>query len=226
LRNDFLSTISHELKTPLASTRMLVDTLVGGNVKDPDKTRSYLEVIGRENTRLSHLVENFLTYSRLESGRMPFDFQAVLPEEVANQALDALESILSGEEVDLQVSLAEDLPYVRADEVTLCIALINLLDNAYKYTGAEKSIRLDVRQEGQQVHFSAQDNGVGLNASQRENVKERFYRVNETDSHGGSGLGLSIVSDIATAHQGELLIESLPGEGSIFTIVIPIPGNR
>jgi two-component system phosphate regulon sensor histidine kinase PhoR len=71
-----------------------------------------------------------------------------------------------------------------------------------------------------------QDNGVGLNASQRENVKERFYRVNETDSHGGSGLGLSIVSDIATAHQGELLIESLPGEGSIFTIVIPISGNR
>ncbi|NCF86897.1 MAG: GHKL domain-containing protein [Verrucomicrobiaceae bacterium] len=226
LRNDFLSTISHELKTPLASTRMLVDTLVDGNVKDPDKTRNYLEVIGRENTRLSHLVENFLTYSRLESGRMPFDFQAIMPEEVANQALDAMESKLFSNEVDLQVSLAEGLPYVRADEVTLCIALINLLDNAYKYTGATKAIRLDVRPEGQHVRFSVQDNGVGLSASQRESVKERFYRVNESESHGGSGLGLSIVSDIANAHQGELIIESLPGEGSIFTLMIPITGNR
>ena len=205
---------------------MLVDTLVGGNVKDPEKTRNYLEVIGRENTRLSHLVENFLTYSRLESGRMPFDFQAVMPEDVANQALDALEGRLSSDDVDLQVSLAEDLPYVRADEATLCIALINLSDNAYKYTGTEKCIRFDVHQDGQNVHFSVQDNGIGLSASQRESVKERFYRVNESDAHGGSGLGLSIVSDIASAHQGELVIESLPGEGSIFTLIIPVSGNR
>lgn len=226
LRNDFLSSISHELKTPLASTRMLVDTLIEGKVDDPSKAHNYLEVIGRENSRLSHLVENFLTYSRLESGKMPFDFREILPEEIVNQALDALESKLGSSNVDLQVSMPEDLPYIRADEATLCIALMNLLDNAYKYSGETKEIHLDVHAEGSHLKFAVKDNGIGLTASQRERVRERFFRVHEGEAAGGSGLGLSIVSDIVAAHDGELHIESLPGQGSIFTLSIPISGNR
>ncbi len=227
LRSDFLSTISHELKTPLTSTRMLVDTLVGGQIKDPEKAREYLEVIGRENARLSSLVENFLTYSRLESGRMPFEFTTLAPEDIVHQALDAVESKFEAAEVELRLELADDLPKVRADEATLTTALINLLDNAFKYSGDHKEIRLTVSEDHGQVRFSVSDNGIGLSASELQRVRERFYRVNQTGgTKAGSGLGLSIVNEILEAHHGELLIESLPQKGSVFTIVLPASGSR
>ena len=155
---------------------------------------------------------------------MPFDFQPVQAQEIVNQALDALETKWNDNDVSLELVLPEDLPHMRADVSTLCIAVMNLLDNAYKYSGKDKRIRVEGAQVGQNVHLSVSDNGVGLSAAERERVRERFYRVDESKGGAlsGSGLGLSIVSDIVSAHRGDLLIESLPGQGSVFTLVIPV----
>ena len=223
LRNDFLSTVSHELRTPLTSTRMLVDTLVAGQYKDPERTKKYLDVIAQENARLSHLVETFLTYSRMERGKLKFDIQGCSPEDVATKAADSVRERFSAAGVDFDFEVAGDLPVIDADAETLSTALINLLDNAFKYTGAEKQIRFKVGADGGEVKFSVIDNGEGLSARDKKHVRDRFYRADSelARASGGSGLGLSIVSFIVEGHGGHLDIESEPGQGSTFTITIP-----
>ena len=223
LRNDFLSTVSHELKTPLTSTRMLVDTLAAGQISDPERAQEYLSIIARENTRLSHLVEGFLTYSRLESGRMPFDFVELSPHEVVNHALDAVEKRFERAKVAFEVQVAESLPEIQADETSLSTAVINLLDNAYKYTKTDKQIGLHVYQDQRYICFEVRDNGIGIPEAEQKRIKERFYRVSwsKVQQIAGSGLGLSIVEYIVSAHKGRLLVRSIPEVGSRFVIAIP-----
>ena len=224
LRSDFLSTVSHELKTPLTSIRMLVDTLVGGEYRNPERTRQYLEVIARENERLSALVETFLTYSQLESGRTNFHFVEVQPDEIAHQALDAVEQKFESADVDLHVDISPGLPTIEADDAMLTTALINFLDNAFKYSGKEKAIRLSVTNAGDRVRFSVTDNGIGLSAQDRERVLEKFFRSDTSHVHAvsGTGLGLSIVKYIIDAHKGTVAIESAVGQGSTFAFSIPV----
>lgn len=223
LRNDFLSTVSHELKTPLTSTRMLVDTLAAGQITDPERAQEYLSIIARENTRLSHLVEGFLTYSRLESGRMPFDFVELAPNEVVNHALDAVEKRFEHAQVAFEVKIAESLPDIHADETSLSTAVINLLDNAYKYTKSDKQIGLHVYRDQRYVCFEVRDNGIGIPEAEQKRIKERFYRASgsKVQQIAGSGLGLSIVEYIVSAHKGRLVVRSTPEVGSRFVIAIP-----
>lgn len=227
LRNDFLSTVSHELKTPLTSTRMLVDTLLAGEYRNPERTRQYLEIIARENERLSALVDNFLTYSRLESGRTRFQFIEAQADEIANHALDAVERRFTAANVETEVVIDPDLPLILADVATLTTALINLLDNAFKYSGEDKRIQLRVRESDGSVHFAVRDNGIGLSDVDRKRVLDRFFRA-ETPavrSVSGTGLGLSIVSFIVASHQGTVSIDSALNQGSTFTISIPAAAN-
>ena len=228
LRNDFLSTVSHELKTPLTSIRMLVDTLVAGEYRNPERTRQYLEIIARENERLSTLVETFLTYSRLESGRTVFQFHEVGPDEIAHQALDAMAGKYESASAKLDLNIASDIPLIIADDATLTTALINLLDNALKYTGNDKQISLRVTSDREMVRFAVTDNGVGLSATDREQVLERFFRADTSHSNSvsGTGLGLSIVSYIVDAHKGKVSIKSELGKGSTFAISIPSAAPR
>lgn len=223
LRNDFLSTVSHELRTPLTSIRMLVDTLAAGHYKDPERTKKYLDVIARENSRLSHLVETFLTYTRMERGKLKFDFHPTSPAEIAEQASASVHERFKAANVNFDVKIPEKLPQIDADPETLSSALINLLDNAFKYTGLDKCITLRVRESRQKVHFEVIDNGEGLIARDRKLIVERFYRTDSelTRNSGGSGLGLSIVKFIVEGHGGSLEIASEPGKGSTFTITIP-----
>lgn len=227
LRNDFLSTVSHELKTPLTSTRMLVDTLLAGEFENPERTRQYLEIIARENERLSVLVENFLTYSRLESGRTHFQFFETQADEIANHALDAVERKFDAANVTVDVTIDSDLPLILADDATLTTAVINLLDNAFKYSGEDKKIQLQVSESNGSVSFVVRDNGIGLSEADRSKVMERFFRseTSAVRSVSGTGLGLSIVNFIVTAHQGMVSIDSKLNQGSTFTISIPTVAN-
>ena len=220
LKTDLVAAVSHELKTPLASMRLLVDTLLG-DPADAVKTREYLELISAENLRLSRLIDNFLTFSRIERNRQSFEFRATTPAHVVETALGAMrERLRAGE---LEVSVAPDLPEIRADEDAITTALLNLLDNACKYTRGERHIAVRAYRDGARVALAVQDNGIGIAARDLKRIFHRFYQVDRSLAReaGGCGLGLSIVDFIVRAHGGEVAVKSVPGEGSTFTVWLP-----
>lgn len=221
LRHDFLSTVSHELKTPLTSVRLLVDTLNAGQWANPERTRQYAEIMHREITRLSHLLDSFITYSRLEHGKMRFDFSETDPAQVAEHAVAIIGGRFRGHGC-LDVAIMPDLPLIHADSDTLITALLNVLDNAYKFTPKDRKISLRVFEDGGRVNFCVSDNGIGLTPRDAKRVIRGFYRVDAEGTGGGAGLGISIVNNVVAAHRGEFDLRSEPGKGSSFTIRIPV----
>jgi signal transduction histidine kinase len=227
LKNDLLSTVSHELKTPLASMRLLIETLLDDSA-EPERLREYLELMATENQRLSRLVEHFLTFSRLSHGRQRLHRDLVTPESVVEAAVTSAADRLEGADCDFRSRIEPDLPPLVGDRDALTTAVLNLLDNAWKYSGADKQIRLRSWAENGHVAFAVSDNGVGLSAREASQVFDRFYQ-GEQRSGGdtaGCGLGLSIVQLIARAHGGEASVESSPGEGSTFTIRVPVDSGE
>jgi signal transduction histidine kinase len=226
-KTDLVAAASHELRTPLASMRVLVDGLLADATLDPIKTREYLEMIAAENARLSRLIENFLTFSRLERDRYRFEFTAVQPATVVDAAVAAVRDRLPAG-CNLRVDVGSTLPAVMADAEALRSALINLLDNALKYTPADKRIAVRAMSDGSGfVSFTVEDNGIGIAAREQRRIFRRFYRVDQRLSRdtGGVGLGLSIVELIARAHGGTVRVTSSPGSGSTFAITLPIAGE-
>jgi signal transduction histidine kinase len=221
LKTDLVAAVSHELRTPLASIRLLVDGLLREERPDPTRTREYLELISVENARLTRVIENFLTFSRLERNRLPLSFTAVAPQTVVDAAVAAVRERMPIEL--LTVDMAPDLPLVRADADALVTALLNLLDNAYKYTPADKRILMRVTREGPNVLFMVEDNGIGIPGAEQKRIFRRFYRLDRRLARdtSGVGLGLSIVHDIVRAHGGEVRVASRSGEGSTFTMLLP-----
>ncbi|MEM7350433.1 MAG: HAMP domain-containing sensor histidine kinase [Acidobacteriota bacterium] len=224
LKGDLLSNVSHELKTPLASTRLLVDTLLGDEQSAPARTREYLQLIARENERLSHLVESFLTFSRLERGELRLTRRPLDPRELVRSAAEAIEErvVSAGGTMDLQ--LADPLPRIEGDRDTLLSALLNLLDNACKFSPEGPRIVLRAEAASGQVCLAVRDRGIGLAPRARRRVFERFYQADQRLSRqgGGCGLGLSIVRRIVAAHGGSVEVESQLGQGSTFTIRLPV----
>ena len=222
LKTDLVAAVSHELRTPLASTRLLVDGLLQSPTYDPVKTREYLEMISRENARLTRLIENFLAFSRLERNRLPLSFVHVAPQTVVDAVVEAVrERLPAGDAIDIDV--APGLPNIRADVDALVTAILNLLDNACKYTPGEKQIRMRVTRDSTHVLFNVEDNGIGIPVAEQKRIFRRFYRSDRRLSQetSGVGLGLSIVQDIVIAHGGEVRVASRTGEGSTFTMRLP-----
>ena len=217
LKTDLVATVSHELKTPLASVRLLVETLLEDE-RPEGKTREYLEMIARENLRLSRLIGNFLTFSRLERNLRKFDIRATAPQRVVEAVVESAQ-----ERLHFEVFVSPGLPDVRADEDALATALLNLLDNAWKYTPGEKRIALRATCQNGHVVFAVEDNGIGIAPRDRKKIFRRFYQVDRrlARESGGCGLGLSIVDFIVRAHGGEVRVESQPGKGSTFSVVMP-----
>jgi signal transduction histidine kinase len=223
MKNELVSTVSHELKTPLASMRALVDTLLANRIEDPKQSREYLELISKENHRLSHLIENFLTFSRIERGKQQFRFESISPEVIARDAAEALKDRLESSQCQFTVGTDNDLPDLSANRDALTTVLVNLLDNALKYSGKDKRIRLRVFMKGNHICFEVSDNGLGLNAAERKHIFDRFYQADQslTRQRGGCGLGLSIVQHIVNEHRGTVEVESEPEKGSVFRVRIP-----
>jgi len=213
LKNDLLATVSHELKTPLSSIRLLVDTLLAKDGRDSKQTREYLELIARENRRLTRLIDNFLTFSRMERSKQAFVLSPVRPEEVVREAEGAVRERFEAVGCRLDVDIPPGLPKIHADRDALATVLINLLDNAYKYSREDRHIIL-----------RCFDNGIGMSRSETKRVFDRFYQVDRTLARTaeGCGLGLSIVQFIVKAHKGSTDVRSQPGKGSTFTILLPV----
>jgi signal transduction histidine kinase len=223
LKNTAVATVAHELRTPLASMRMLVDTLRDGRYRGEEKLKEYLDLIANENGRLTRLAETFLTFSRLDQRVAPLQRTAVAPETVVEEAVAPLKVRLSSNGCVFSQKVAADLPPVMADCDALAQVLTNLLDNALKYTEREKRIELSADRDGCFVNFAVKDNGIGIPEEERRAIFEPFYQADRTLSRSreGSGLGLAIVRRIVDAHEGEISVASEPGKGSVFSVKIP-----
>lgn len=232
LRTDLVANVSHELKTPLSSMRLLVDTLLHAPRIDEPAAREYLELIARENQRLSRLIDNFLTFSRIERNKYQFTFKTVDAGTVIENAAQAVRERFNVAgcrfEADKPVSPAVFV----GDGDAIVTALINLLDNAWKYSGDEKVIELSVGVSPGHVIFSVRDNGKGIPGRELKRIFRRFYQVDQrlSRSGGGCGLGLSIVQFIMRAHNGRSEVESQPGVGTTFRLILPlaesVPASR
>lgn len=223
LKTDLTAAVSHELRAPLASARVLVDGLLADKELDPVKTREYLQLIAGEHARLSRVIENFLAFARFERGRERFVLVPTHPSTVVAASLEAIrERTPAG--CDLRVETADDLPWIMADADALGTALVNLLDNAIKFTPADKHIVVRTYADDRNVVVAVRDNGTGIPVSEQRRIFRRFYRVDRrlTRETTGVGLGLSIVALIVRAHGGQIEVSSEPGAGSTFALRLPV----
>jgi len=220
LKNDFIATVTHELKTPLASMRVLVDTLLEGSYNDQRQAVEYLGLISKENKRLTGLIDNFLTFSRMERNKQAFDIVDCPAADIVNDAAAAVKTKLSEKNCRFSVTISDDVASIYADKDAMVTVLVNLLDNAYKYSDNEKVIELSVYNENNNVCFAVKDNGIGMSPKVQKKVFERFYQADSKLSRTaeGCGLGLSIVKFILDAHEATVDVQSTPGKGSIFTV--------
>lgn len=222
LKTDLTAAVSHELRAPLASARVLVDGLLADREVDPVKAREYLQLIAGEHARLTRVIDNFLAFARFERGRGRFALVPTHPATVVAASIEAIrERIPAG--CDLQVDTSDDLPRIMADADALGTALVNLLDNAIKFTPAAKHIVVRTYVDDRIVVMSVRDNGTGIAVSEQRRIFRRFYRVDRrlTQETTGVGLGLSIVALIVRAHGGQIEVSSEPGAGSTFALRLP-----
>src|SRR5215813_15011035 len=228
MKADFVSNVSHELRTPLASIRVFGEFLRLGRVRQTDKIQEYGEYIETESRRLTQLINNILDFSKIESGQKTYHFEQTHVEDVVADMLKTFEVVLeqNGFTVKLERP-SRALPQVVIDPEAIAQAFINLLDNAVKYSGDSKEIKVRLAEQDDFVIISVIDHGIGIACEEREKVFEKFYRVGNCLVHDvkGSGLGLSIVKHIVEAHHGKVTVESEIGRGSAFIIHLPVDAS-
>ena len=228
LKAEFVANVSHDLKTPLAVIRMYGETLELGRVPDEPRRQEYFRVIARESERLSRLIDNVLDFSRIEGGRRRYDMAPAAVEPLVREALDAFAHPLEQHGFKVEVDLPLDLPEVHVDAEAVVHALGNLIDNAIKYAGDERSLTVGVRADGSRLGVTVADRGIGIPPGEHDRIFEKFYRVGRSETQGrrGSGVGLALVRHVAEAHGGQVTVESAPGAGSRFTLWLRVAGGR
>jgi signal transduction histidine kinase len=228
-KTSFVSNVTHELKTPISVIMVAVETLELGRYHTEAEREKFLRAIARETDRLAHLVDNILDYSRLEAGQRTLDRAPVDLRDVVNAAMDTFRLRLEDAGFHYEVSLPEAMPLVLGDSRALQHCLLNLLDNAVKYSRDRKDVRVSLTADGDEVRLAVADRGIGIPPDERNRIFEKFARVETGLVHTvkGAGLGLSLVQMLVRAHHGRVEVTSTPGEGSTFTLVLPsMDGGR
>ena len=223
-RQEFVANVSHELRTPLSMIKGYVETLIHGAKDDPAVATRFLQTIEKHADRLTYLIEDLLSISRLESGQVVMNIQKVGLRRVVEEVVNDLKARAGEKRVTLENGVADDVT-VRADGERLQQVLFNLVDNAIKYGRPEGHVWIQARSgKGAFAEISVRDNGPGIPPDSLDRVFERFYRVDKARSReqGGTGLGLSIVKHIIQSHGGEVWLNSELGQGTTFFFTLPL----
>ncbi|MEQ8838679.1 MAG: ATP-binding protein, partial [Lacipirellulaceae bacterium] len=223
LRQQFVSNVSHELKTPLSSIKAYTETLLNGAIEDEENRVRFLERIDEQADRLNQLIHDMLSLARIEAGRDILDVKSLPLAPLISQCVADHESLAASKPVRLVNEAAETSLKVAADEESLRQVLSNLIDNALKYTPPDGEVRVRVQQDEELVTIEVADTGIGIAPQHQDRLFERFYRVDKARSRelGGTGLGLSIVKHLCQAMNGEVTVSSEIGKGSQFRVKLP-----
>jgi signal transduction histidine kinase len=218
MRSEFVSTVTHELKTPMSVIQSVGETMLRGRVSSPEQQREYAQLLVQETDRLRRLIDNLLAYARVTEVADVYTFEPLQPEQVVEEVVHGFRKLLRDRGIDVNVSVPGPLPRVKADRASLVFALDNLLDNAIRHAGA-KQIQLDTRLSENAVEFVVADRGRGIPEDEFKRVQQPFVRGAASR---GSGLGLAIVRRIAAAHRGSFRLESRVDAGTTATLAIPV----
>ncbi len=225
IRKDFVANVSHELKTPITAIQGSVETLADGAINQPEDARRFLAIIRKHVERLTILIEDLLNLSRIEQevekNQIPLEDGPILT--ILKEAVNLCQNYADEKSIQIKMTCSLDLT-ARINASLLEEAVINLLDNAIKYSNGESMVHVNARRLDESVHIAIEDTGCGIAPEHQKRIFERFYRVDKARSRnlGGTGLGLAIVKHIVQAHGGSIAVTSKPGEGSTFTMIIPI----
>ena len=227
LKSEFISNVSHELKSPLTSIRMMTEMLHHNRVETEERKSAYYSAMLEESEHLSHLIDNILDFSRIDDDRKKYDFTDLDMGELLGKYLESTRELLHAPGFDIMYSCSDQIPLIRADRDAMLQVFHNLIDNAIKFSGVSRQVDVSLSSEDNELIFSVKDYGIGISARDQERIFDRFYRSDETQRQGirGSGIGLTIVSKIVEAHNGTIDVESEVGKGSRFTVKIPLSGS-
>jgi len=224
LKSEFVSTVSHEFRTPLTSIRYLSELLERGRVKEESQKLKYYQTITRESERLSRLIENTLDFSKIEAGMKKYEFTETDVAELVEEATGGFRNQIAPKKIVVGCEIAKDLPKVDLDKEAVRRALLNLLDNAFKYSGESRNIQVRAWADPKFIYIAVEDHGIGIAPEEQKKVFEKFYRSEHNqESHiRGSGIGLTLVTHIAHAHGGDVVLDSQPGKGTTVTLRFPL----
>jgi len=224
VKSDFVSSVSHEFKTPITAIKTSIERLQKGKVKTPDKRKEYYSIISRDADKLNSLVRNILDYSKVDAGHKQYFFQEtdlaqLVKEEIENFERD---KIFAG--IKIETKISPDVPGINIDREAFSLALNNLLENAVKFSFGQKKVYVEVRKEAESVRVDVRDKGSGISSGETYKIFDKFYQGKNAarQSFRGTGLGLTLVKHVMEAHGGRVLVESKIGKGSTFSLIFPI----
>ncbi|MBL8294249.1 MAG: hypothetical protein JNN08_20560 [Bryobacterales bacterium] len=225
-QSDFVSAVSHEFRTPLTSMRHLTDLLVSRSITSEERKAQYYELLAHETERLHRMVESLLSFGRIEEGAYAWHLEPADATQLVHALVEEFRSAPEARGRVVSCQVEEGLPRIEVDREALSRALWNLLENAAKYSPPGSEIRVAARRQGGSVLLAVEDEGAGIPAAERERIFQKFVRGSDAKQAGirGVGIGLTLVKRIVEAHGGTVRLESEPGRGSTFTLILPCPG--
>jgi signal transduction histidine kinase len=227
VKSDFVSSVSHEFKTPLTSIKALTERLREGKVRQPGKMKEYFSVISQETERLTRLVGNLLDFSRIEEGRQEYELVKTDLAEWLRETVDMFRNEGVDRHIAIRTHIPEDIPEVHIERAAMAQAVGNLLENAIKFSPERKGVDLIVESDESRVFMKIKDYGIGIPADDQARIFEKFYQGKAAagQSARGTGLGLTLVRHTVEGHGGTVAVESQVGKGSTFTLSLPLQGN-
>ena len=224
MKSDFVSTISHEFKSPLTSIRQLAEMLQTGRVPSEERRQKYYDVLLEQSERLSLLTENVLNFAKMEEGRKEFAFERADIKYLIEDLVSSVQERVRHTGFDIQLEGEDSLPPIMIDKDAIVQAVNNLIDNSLKYSGKMKKVKVRAFKEERNLVIAIQDFGIGIEKDKMDKIFDRFYRGGDelTRKVKGSGLGLTLVKHIVDAHHGSVHIESELGKGSTFSLKLPL----
>jgi signal transduction histidine kinase len=222
-KSSFVANVSHELKTPLSLIRLFAEILEMGRATSREKEQEYYSIIHRESRRLTQLINNILDFSKIEARRKHYQLTSSSIARIVEEVLNTYQYQIASSGFELETYIASGLPPAEVDPDAIAQAVLNLLNNAIRYSLDVKRIEVRVEGRERQIAIEVADHGIGIQRSEHEKIFEKFYRVNNDLVHNvpGTGVGLALVKHIVEAHGGKIVVDSAPGKGSSFTILLP-----